>query len=261
MGSPMNPYSNFTWSSSLAYQALPLRLFDCGGPEPAGLGQMDVRLLPDLIGSDSPEARDGESGHLRTVAVVGKLPIARKGLEVMLEGSGFCPVAPRNMGAWLSEAQRVVVAAVEQPEELVELLPRSGVRLQHLVVMVMRELSKSAIAKGVALGASSFLSFDIQPIELIGALVCITRGRSVVPTTFVESANLELECQIDLNDDNLELLRALASGKTVRSIAEAIAYSEREVYRLLRALYDRLGVANRTEALVWAARHGVLDGV
>jgi hypothetical protein len=36
----------------------------------------------------------------------------------------------------------------------------------------------------------------------------------------------------------------------------AVGYSEREMFRLLRQLYDRMGVRNRTEALLKAAQCG-----
>ena len=53
-------------------------------------------------------------------------------------------------------------------------------------------------------------------------------------------------------------LRALADGVTVASLARASGYSQREMYRLLSALYARLGVDSRTEALLRADRAGLL---
>jgi DNA-binding NarL/FixJ family response regulator len=54
-------------------------------------------------------------------------------------------------------------------------------------------------------------------------------------------------------------LRELASGRTVAALSEQIGYSERETFRMLGELYASLGVKSRTEAIIWAARHGVLD--
>ena len=53
-------------------------------------------------------------------------------------------------------------------------------------------------------------------------------------------------------------LRALADGVTVGSLARASGYSQREMYRLLAALYARLGADTRTEALLRADRAGLL---
>jgi len=44
----------------------------------------------------------------------------------------------------------------------------------------------------------------------------------------------------------------------VTSLARSSGYSEREMYRLLSALYARLGVTTRTEALLRADRWGLL---
>jgi DNA-binding NarL/FixJ family response regulator len=56
-------------------------------------------------------------------------------------------------------------------------------------------------------------------------------------------------------------LRYLAGSGTVTGLARASGYSEREMYRLLGALYRRLGAANRTEALLLAERWGMLQPV
>jgi DNA-binding CsgD family transcriptional regulator len=41
-------------------------------------------------------------------------------------------------------------------------------------------------------------------------------------------------------------------------VAERMGYSERAMYRLLRGLYERMGVKTRTEAVLKASRSGWL---
>jgi hypothetical protein len=48
----------------------------------------------------------------------------------------------------------------------------------------------------------------------------------------------------------------LAGGSTAAERARAAGYSERTMFRLLRALYRKLPVRNRTEALMYARDHG-----
>jgi DNA-binding NarL/FixJ family response regulator len=48
-------------------------------------------------------------------------------------------------------------------------------------------------------------------------------------------------------------------GGTVQDLAGQAGYSERALYRLLHALYSRMGVSNRTEAILQASRRGLLD--
>lgn len=63
---------------------------------------------------------------------------------------------------------------------------------------------------------------------------------------------------VRLDSDEVQLLRLLATEIPVESLARTLDMSERTVRRRSRALYDKLGVAGRVEAAVWATRHGVL---
>jgi DNA-binding NarL/FixJ family response regulator len=56
----------------------------------------------------------------------------------------------------------------------------------------------------------------------------------------------------------IEWLRELANGVTVARLAGRAGYSERAMFRLLRELYARLRVHNRTEALMLARERGWL---
>lgn len=62
-----------------------------------------------------------------------------------------------------------------------------------------------------------------------------------------------------LSDEDVVVLRSIAEGQTVVQIAELIHRSERDTYRALAKLWKRLGVENRSEAIVYAARCGILD--
>ena len=50
----------------------------------------------------------------------------------------------------------------------------------------------------------------------------------------------------------------LASGRIVSQLAERSGYSERAMFRLLRKVYVRMQVRNRTEALLRARQQGWL---
>jgi DNA-binding NarL/FixJ family response regulator len=56
-----------------------------------------------------------------------------------------------------------------------------------------------------------------------------------------------------------EWLLRLADSWTVGGLARRAGYSEREMYRLLADVYARLGASNRTEALLFADRWGLLE--
>jgi DNA-binding CsgD family transcriptional regulator len=62
-----------------------------------------------------------------------------------------------------------------------------------------------------------------------------------------------------LKHGDLERLRLLARGVHVSEMARRQGYSERAMFRLLGELFRRMRVRNRHEAVVLAARWGLLD--
>jgi DNA-binding NarL/FixJ family response regulator len=64
--------------------------------------------------------------------------------------------------------------------------------------------------------------------------------------------------RVVLADHEISWLRELAGGLTVAQLAERSGYSERAMFRLLRRVYVRMQVRNRTEALLRAREQGLL---
>lgn len=61
-----------------------------------------------------------------------------------------------------------------------------------------------------------------------------------------------------LDGRDLELLRLLGEGLVIDVVAKRTGLSERTVRRRYRVICDRLGVTTPIQAVVWAARRGLL---
>ena len=61
-----------------------------------------------------------------------------------------------------------------------------------------------------------------------------------------------------LSSQDVELLRLLAQGLPLGSVARRLRTSERTVRRRTRAICNRLGVGASIQAVVWAAHEGLL---
>ena len=62
-----------------------------------------------------------------------------------------------------------------------------------------------------------------------------------------------------LDADDVRLLRELSSDDPLDVVARRLGVSSRTLRRRSRDLYDRLGVAGRVEAAVWAAHRGLIS--
>jgi DNA-binding NarL/FixJ family response regulator len=61
-----------------------------------------------------------------------------------------------------------------------------------------------------------------------------------------------------LTEDELAILALLAEGRLTASVAAELHLSERSVRRRVRVICERLDVGTSIEAVVWAARRGLV---
>ncbi|HEX5598629.1 MAG TPA: LuxR C-terminal-related transcriptional regulator [Micromonosporaceae bacterium] len=63
---------------------------------------------------------------------------------------------------------------------------------------------------------------------------------------------------IKLDHEDLRLLALLAEGMPVSSVSRRMAMSDRTIRRRVRAICEQLGVKATVQAIVWAARRGLV---
>jgi DNA-binding NarL/FixJ family response regulator len=63
---------------------------------------------------------------------------------------------------------------------------------------------------------------------------------------------------VRLDQEDLRLLALLAEGMPVSSVARRVAMSDRTIRRRIRAVCEQLGVKATVQAIVWAARRGLV---
>jgi DNA-binding NarL/FixJ family response regulator len=55
------------------------------------------------------------------------------------------------------------------------------------------------------------------------------------------------------------VLRLMAEGKTHRQIANLLKISERTVGSHISSIYNKLGTGDRSQAIVYAVKHGIIQ--
>lgn len=113
-------------------------------------------------------------------------------------------------------------------------------------------------------GAIGYLLKDAEPAEIHAAIVAAARGGAPLHPT--AAAELLAERATNppagrLSDREREVLVLVAAGSANKQIARRLGISEKTVKGHLTKIFQALGVRDRTQAALWAERHGLLrDG-
>jgi DNA-binding NarL/FixJ family response regulator len=196
------------------------------------------------------------------VAVSDPLPIFRRGIMATLGDAGFDPEIPEDLLAWSQERQRRLIFLTLQAAEDWRLLDDLDTsRTDLLVVAVLAEVSTATYVRAILAGAVAAIPRSAPPHLVRRVFDATVGGESLLPLKVVRAL---ASPQLPAGDEGapsareIEWLRDLANGRTVAEIAERAGYSERAMFRLLRHLYGRMQVRNRTEALMRAQERGWL---
>lgn len=109
-------------------------------------------------------------------------------------------------------------------------------------------------------GASGYLLKDIGSAELISAIKNAYRGDTILPSKIAkritdaamkvtESREQRIKRRYGLSDREAEIATMLQEGFTNRQIASALNLSDGTARNYISALYEKIGAANRLEAM------------
>ena len=113
------------------------------------------------------------------------------------------------------------------------------------------------LAKAVTNGAVGVLLKDKVDLDLVSTIRFVVAGNQVVPTRLLEQIEQD-KALSKLTDRQLEILASVAQGQSNADIALRFGLSEITVKKHLSAIFSRLGVANRSEAVALALRKQML---
>jgi DNA-binding NarL/FixJ family response regulator len=117
-------------------------------------------------------------------------------------------------------------------------------------------------------GAAGYLLKDVGAEDLIKAIRAVNAGESVLHTAVARkvtnyfarrAAGTSTEDVVELTDREMEVLRLAAQGNRNRDIADMLTISIRTVQVHMGNIFSKLGVASRTEAVLYALRKGWLS--
>lgn len=114
-------------------------------------------------------------------------------------------------------------------------------------------------------GADGYLTKEAAPDELIAAIRKVSRGGKYISSSLAERLALELETQREgaahqaLSNREFEVLRRIASGKTIGDIAHEMGLSIKTISTYRSRILEKLGLRNNLELVRYALWHGLAD--
>lgn len=194
------------------------------------------------------------------VLIIARNPLARVGLGALLAGSA------QVVGEGAPDSDLIAQVERAQPDALLwdvdwEADAALLASLSAESPPILTLLSDAALAAQVwASGARGVLLRTAQPAQIVAALSAVAQGLSVFDPDLLAVAMPERARLLEesLTSREREVLRLLGEGLANKGIAARLGISENTVKFHVNAIMSKLGAQSRTEAVVRAARLGLI---
>lgn len=210
------------------------------------------------------------------IVIVDDHAIWRGGVRSMLEDTEFEVVGEASSGREALEVThqtqpRIVLLDIRMAggDGLDTLQALRSQNPDTAVVMLTTYDNPTYMARAVAGGAVGYLLKGMDQEELLIALRAVHRGEILLTAKdlshLLRGITPETPGMLDLieplTDRELEVLRLMATGLPNREIAAILFIAECTVKTHVEHIIGKLGVSDRVQAAVWAARHGLLPAM
>jgi DNA-binding NarL/FixJ family response regulator len=207
------------------------------------------------------------------VLIVDDHEIVREGLETLLTEEATMLV----VGQAANGAEAVALAADLQPNVILmdlvmpemdgiqatRLIRSSGLASQILVLTTFADDQK--VREAIEAGAIGYLLKDVLKADLLRAIENAAQGK---PTLHPEAQSFLMRqvsaaptpaSKPNLTEREFDVLRLLAQGRSNKEIAVSLHLTEGTIKGYVSAILAKLGVADRTQAALYAVKHGLAD--
>jgi two-component system, NarL family, response regulator DevR len=138
---------------------------------------------------------------------------------------------------------------------------------QTAVIILTTYTDDSLVAQAIQAGARGFILKDIERFDLKRSIRAVARGEAAIDPKAAVAVLAQLRkapqssgevAPEQLSSQQLVILRLVAQGLSSREIATQLYLSENTVKGYVQEILHRLGVKNRTEAVMVAVKQGWL---
>ena len=208
-----------------------------------------------------------------SVLIVDDHPVVRRGLRTFLELHADVRVVAEASngidGVSLAEELEpdVVLMDLMLPDlDGIEATRRiRSVSPSTSVIVLTSFADDDKVFPAIKAGATAYLLKDAEPQQLVEAIRLASRGEPLLHPKIAARLMQEVagggerDAVEDLTARELQVLRLLAQGLTNKLIAEELVVSEKTVKTHVSNILAKLHLSHRTEAALYAVRHGLAE--
>jgi DNA-binding NarL/FixJ family response regulator len=200
-----------------------------------------------------------------------------EGLRMVLGRGGLDVVGAASNGRQaveMTEALKpdVLLLDIRMPDmdglTALEAIKASG--MQTSVIMLTSFDTPEYMAKAIALGAAGFLSKETDPEAIPQAVRAVAAGEAIVDLDLLRAAlqmasspaarpaEFRRAASGDLTEQEVRILKLMAEGMSNSEVAESLSVSRNTVKTHVHNIFAKLGVTDRTQAVILAMRKGMV---
>ena len=194
---------------------------------------------------------------------LGRIVGAQPGLEVVGTAhdgeSGVKMCAELRPDVILMDINMPIMDGVTATGKIRDILPEAKI----LILTVNAD--DVHVFQGIKAGATGYLLKDCTPDDLSRAIRTVHAGDTIMAPEIARKMLLAFE-EADqepsaprLTERELEIITALAHGQGNKQIARGLHISEKTVRNHISNIYKKLHIYDRTQAVLYAIREGLVD--
>lgn len=199
--------------------------------------------------------------------------VLRAGLRAIFSPTEFNVVAEATNGQQalqlaLEHRPDIAILDVRMPAgDGLSCLARLKLEVPQIRVLMFSSYDNPTfMARAVALGAAGYLLKNIPSAEFLRAMRRVAQGEQVwqpgeienIQNSFVKPHPITTNEEVTLTKRECEVLNQMAFGLSNREISQALGIRYETVREHVQHILHKLGVADRTQAAVWAVRQQII---
>ena len=204
-----------------------------------------------LLVDDHEMVRMGVSAYLSTqpdIEVVGEAPNGKVGAQMALD------LRPDII---LMDLMMDVMDGVDGTREIIKEWPEAK------VIVVTSFLDDEKLYPVIEAGATSYLLKTSSAGNIAEAIRANHSGQSILEPKVAAKMMTNMRKEVPLHDDlterELEILLLIAQGKQNQDIADELFIALKTVKTHVSNVLSKLQVADRTQAVIYAFKHGLVE--